>query len=136
MQHLPRWLVSIVFILGLWLIVQPVSLPTQAAGPWYVATTGSDTNSCLSTALPCATLNGVLTKAQAGDDIYVAGGTYVDTGDAVAVIAKGVQISGGWNPAFTAQITTTILDAQNQRRGVSVSAGSQASLDHITIQNG
>ena len=49
-----------------------ISHEVQAAGPWYVAVTGSDMEGdCLSVLTPCATINGAIGKASPGDTIYV-----------------------------------------------------------------
>ena len=39
-----------------------VATGANAAGPWYVAPTGDDTNDCLVPATPCMTINGALMK--------------------------------------------------------------------------
>lgn len=54
--------------------------PAAAAGPWFVAPLGLNTNNCLSAGTPCATVTGVLAKAGFvdGDVINVANGTYLD----------------------------------------------------------
>jgi len=52
------------------------SAALAAAATWYVATTGDDTNDCLTTSTPCATINGAIGKAIDGDTILVASGTY------------------------------------------------------------
>ena len=72
--------------LGLTITITMFSSPQEtarAAGPWYVAPGGNDSNSCLSTAEPCATINVAIGKAFGGDTIYVATGTYTSTGDEV-----------------------------------------------------
>lgn len=43
--------------------------PVRAAGPWYVAPGGNDSNDCLNPATTCATINGALGKASSGDTI-------------------------------------------------------------------
>ncbi len=103
--------------------VSPVTLNLLNVAAWYVSPTGNNSNGCLLPTAPCATLNGALIKAQPGDDIYVADGLYSDMGEAVAIIDRSVQISGGWNAAFTAQTGTSVLDGQGQRRGVSNTTG-------------
>ena len=57
------------------LFVAVLVLHAQAA-TWYVATSGNDSNSCLTTASPCLTFNGAYQKATGGDSIEVAAGTY------------------------------------------------------------
>jgi hypothetical protein len=55
--------------LAILLWVPAASSVGNAAGPWYVAPGGDDANSCLSPAAPCATINGAIGKATAGDTI-------------------------------------------------------------------
>ncbi len=103
---------------------------------YYVATTGSDSNSCTAPALPCATINGAIGKAAAsGDTIKVAVGTYTGTGTEVVLINKSVTLSGGWDATFTTQSGSTI-DGQNARRGMTVDSGVTATVERFTIQNG
>jgi hypothetical protein len=79
----PRFSVRRIAIL---LVLQSCALQLTlcAATSLYVAPTGDDTNSCVSIAEPCQTINGALAKAGAGDTIYVAIGTY--TGTALEVV--------------------------------------------------
>jgi Zn-dependent metalloprotease len=102
---------------------------------WYVADTGSDLNSCASELTPCATINTAIEKAEIGDTIKVATGTYLGSGTEVVNIPKSITLSGGWDASFTSQIGTSIIDGQGARRGV-YSAGDPVSIDSFTIQNG
>ncbi|UCH58715.1 MAG: hypothetical protein JSV61_10905, partial [Anaerolineales bacterium] len=103
---------------------------------WYVATTGDDSNSCLSTGAPCATINGAIGKASSGDTIYVSNGTYTGTGDEVVLIDKDITLSGGWDASFTAQSGTSTIDGDGVSRGVTVNTGVTATIDHFTVKNG
>jgi hypothetical protein len=80
---------------GALVIITLASQPTRAAGPWYVAPCGDDGNSCLSPGAACATINGALGKADPGDTIYVATGTYTGTGDEVVLLDKDATLSEG-----------------------------------------
>lgn len=64
----------------------------QAAGPWYVSTTGSDTNDCLSPATACLTLQAAINYASAGDTINVEAGIYPYAG--VVTVNKTLNIRG------------------------------------------
>jgi len=119
------------------MVVILVTQPARAAGPWYVATTGSDSNSCLSSAAPCATINGAIGKASSGDTIYVATGTYTaSAGSEVVLINKDITLSGGWNGGFTTQSGMATIDGEGARRGMTVNGGIIATIDRFTIQNG
>ena len=85
---------------------------------WYVATTGSDANSCSTPVAPCATINGAIGKAGSADTIEVAVGTYTGTGSRVVTIGATLRLSGGWNPGFTTQTGVSVIDGQNSRQGV------------------
>lgn len=50
--------------------------PVAAASNWYVATTGLDTNDCMTVGTPCMTIQAAIDKASAGDTIHVAAGVY------------------------------------------------------------
>jgi hypothetical protein len=108
----------------------------RAAGPWYVAPGGNDSESCLSTAAPCATINGAIGKASGGDTIFVATGTYTDTGNEVVLIDRDITLSGGWDASFTTQSGTSTIDGEDTRRGVYIAEGVTTIIESFTIQNG
>src|SRR6185436_18715609 len=103
---------------------------------WHVAPTGNDSNSCLLPVSPCATINGALNKAVAGDTILVAAGTYTGSGNEVVLIDKSITLSGGWDASFTMQNGTSFIDGQGARIGVLATNAVSAVIDHFTIQNG
>src|SRR4051812_39671744 len=85
-------------------IVATLAAPVGAAtATLFVATTGSDSNSCLDALHPCLTLNGVLAQASPGDTINVGAGTYTSASDPVVDLTKSVTLNGGWDPSFTSQ---------------------------------
>ncbi len=102
---------------------------------WYVATTGSDTNSCSTVASPCGTINGAMTKAASGDTIKVALGTYLGSGIEVVDISNSLTLSGGWNSSYTSQTGRSIIDGQGVRRGI-YTTGAPVLINSFTIQNG
>ena len=105
---------------------------------WYVATTGSDANTCTSVASPCLTIDGAISKATAGDTILVAGGTYTSVSGFVVNINKNIKLSGGWNPAFTSRNTPTIIDGQNAHGGIAIgnTAPTVATIEYFRVSNG
>ncbi len=116
----------------------PHSLHARAAGPWYVALPplGNDSSSCLTTTDPCATINGAIAKASAGDMIYVAVGTYVgDSNSNVVTINKSLTFSGGWDVNFNTQTGRSIIDGQSVHRGI-YTTGALVTIDHFQIQHG
>lgn len=54
-------------------IKEDIEVPT---GPWYVATTGSDKDDCLSIKTACATITAAIAKASAGQEVIVEAGEY------------------------------------------------------------
>ena len=113
--------------------------PARAAGAWYVAPGGDDSNTCLSSSQPCATIDGAIGKAASGDSVYVAVGTYTgSTSDAVVTIGKDLTLSGGWEAGFTTQAGMSTIDGQGGRRGLTIYSYSKITvmLENFTIQNG
>ncbi len=105
---------------------------------WYVSTSGYDTNSCVSTASPCATINGAIGKAPAGDTILVSSGAYTGTGSEVVLINKSITLSGSWDSNFTTQSGVSVIDGQGLRRGITIPYGTAVTvvIEQFTIQNG
>jgi uncharacterized repeat protein (TIGR01451 family) len=131
------WLGIAMLALGTLLIVIPSSRPIRAAGPWYVAPGGDDVlNDCLSVGAPCATINGAIGKASAGDTIYVAVGTYTGTGNEVVLIDKDITLSGGWDAGFGTQDGMSTVDGEESRRGVTANSGVTATVESFLIENG
>ncbi|HKZ68544.1 MAG TPA: choice-of-anchor Q domain-containing protein, partial [Anaerolineales bacterium] len=116
----------------------PAHSPALQATTRFVATTGVDTGNCSSSASPCLTINYAIGQAAAGDTIKVAIGLYTYSGieSGVAQITKDLTISGGWNGTYVLQTDLSVLEGQNQRRGIIVNFGVVASADHLLIQNG
>ena len=129
-----RFYFVLILVIGLLTVTAPQ--PAHAAGPWYVATTGNDNNDCLGPTTPCATINGAIGKASAGDTINVAIGTYTGSGTEVVLIDKDITLSGGWDPTFTTQSGTSSIDGQESRRGVTVNSSLTAQMERFTLQNG
>jgi Zn-dependent metalloprotease len=105
---------------------------------WYVSTTGSDSNDCLSPASACASINGAVNKAGSTttDTILVEAGTFTGSGGEVVLLDKDVVLLGGWNTGFTSQDGTSIIDAELARRGVKVVLGVEAYIERFTVMNG
>ena len=82
-KHLPRLLglllLMSLLLAGAWTLFgrMETAVAETTGGPWYVnASTGNDANSCLSAGSPCATVGGAFAKADPGDTIHIAAGTY------------------------------------------------------------
>ncbi|MCB8979285.1 MAG: DUF1565 domain-containing protein [Ardenticatenaceae bacterium] len=78
---------------GLWTLFSQMETAVAEinGGPWYVnASTGNDGNACLSAGSPCATIGGAFAKADPGDTIHIAAGTY----DEALVLNHAVNLLG------------------------------------------
>ncbi len=119
---------------------QDNSLTFAGGTSLYVATSGSDSNDCLTISTPCQTINAAIGKAAVvGDTIYVATGIYTGSGTDVVLINKNVTLSGGWNASFAAQDSRSTIDGQNVRRGITILQINKdvvVTVDYFTIQNG
>ncbi len=103
-----------IFVFVALAVSMPLAQPAIAAGPWYVAPSGSDSNACDSPAAPCATINAALGKPAcvAGDTIRVAIGEYRGTGEQIVLLNKSVTLAGGWDAGFATQAGTSTIDGQ------------------------
>ena len=105
---------------------------------WYVTPGGHDSNDCLTPLTSCLTINGALGKATftPGDSILVQEGTYTGSGDQVVFIDKDVTLSGGWDTAFSSQITRSTIDGESARKPIHVEPSVVAFLENFKITNG
>ncbi|MEA5079899.1 MAG: M4 family metallopeptidase [Anaerolineaceae bacterium] len=112
---------------------EPEDLPIEPEADggkiiWYVsASAGNDTNDCLTTSTPCATIQAAVTKAAEGDSIFITAETYTGTTNSVVIIQKSLNLVGGWDSVFTTRVGNTRLDGQNTLRGIKV-----ARIDELT----
>ncbi len=134
-----RLLDCLIFVSLALFCFSPTGTPSRAAGLWYVATWGDDTNNdCLTPSAPCASINGVLAKPGFGDGetIKVGVGTYYGTGDEVVVVNRSATLSGGWDASFTWQAGLSTIDGQQARRGVYIGRNAVVGIDRFDIRNG
>lgn len=101
-----------------------VLLPAQAAGPWYVAPGGSDSNDCLSAGAACEHIAAAIAKASAGDMIQIAAGVYAES----LAVDKSLTFIG-------ADAATTIVDGGGTNRIMNIT-GAAVSIQGITLRNG
>jgi hypothetical protein len=127
---------------------------------YYVATTGTDSSGCGTTALPCRSIQYAVNLAQSGDTIKVAGGTYTYpdlnlspacygasiTPPVVCIVNENLTLLGGFSTSDWSNSDPlaypSIIDGQNQYRGVALygmdpnQALASLDLEDFTIQNG
>lgn len=96
----------------------PAGVAGQSAKILYVTPEGDDTQECLTVATACQTISAALDKAQTGDTVRVATGTYFYKRNPanpdsryIFLIFKSITLSGGWNAAFSAQTGFSVADA-------------------------
>lgn len=115
--------------------------PARAAGSvWCVAPTPATTTAPCANGDAITSLQGAINRAQPGDTIHVARGTYTGGSEAVIrIFATSLTIIGGYAPgawaAPTVDPSLTVIDAQNGRRGALI-GGAAVLLANLTIQNG
>ena len=124
----------LILVFGLVAIPSPPS--ARAAGPWYVAAAGTDSNDCLSPGSACATINAAINRAAAGDTIRIGGGHYTGINNEVVFVDRDVILSGGWDETFSDQPGFSTIDGEGVRRGMHIERGFSAVVDHIKVQNG
>lgn len=131
-----------------------VAVAQRGTGVIRIASYGENVNTCGSPEQPCRTLAYGVKRANAGDTVLVAQGTYTfdsgtvppipcsDSGTTSAVLcvaSKSLTILGGYSGSDWAiadpEHYPTIIDGQNAYRGVSLQNGTYR-MEGFTIQNG
>jgi len=98
-----------------------------AATTWYVnRASGSDSNTCLSSAMACKTIGHAISNATSGDSIRVAAGTYKEN------LSVGFSLN-----LVGAGTSATIIDGGGVNTVVTISAASaHVTLSGLTITHG
>jgi len=157
--------ITLILVLGLmatlvWMVGFPTSREVQAmpAAPLAlevraldaefirVATTGEDTEGCgVEEEPPCRTMQYAVDKAQAGDEIRVAAGTYneIDSRESltqVVYLTKSLTIRGGYTTSDWTmpdpEANPTTLDAQGQGRVMVISPTITIHLEGLRLVGG
>jgi hypothetical protein len=121
---------------SLFSIIKISAFNSPTSGTLYVVESGDDTNSCISSDYPCATIQGAINKASENDTVFVATGIFTSASEYVVLIDKSIILSGGWNPTFTSQDERSTIDGENSRAGIRINNGVNAEISHFIIQNG
>jgi len=97
----------------------------QAAGTtWYVATTGDDSNDCLSPATPCLTIQAAIAKASSSDTVHLGPGTYSEN----VAIDRSLTLQGE-------NRQTTVINGSGSGYVVYVAA-SHTTITGVKVTNG
>src|SRR5262245_32556894 len=124
---------------GALMLVFQLVQAAPAAPARFVAANGA--GSTCTQATPCQ-LQQALSLAVNGDLIYVKQGTYTGSGAAVITVSHSITLFGGWSGNASGPIVRnpatypTLIDGQNHRRGMFVSAGITPTIDGFVIKNG
>jgi parallel beta-helix repeat protein len=126
-------------VLAVFLSLITTTIPAQSA-VFYVRTDGSDTNSGTSWELAKQTVQAGLDAASAGDEVWVAAGTYVQR----ITLKNGVALYGGFTGSEMLleerdfEANETILDGNKQGNVVSspYTSTTATRIDGFTIRNG
>lgn len=130
----------LVMSVGLGLVISLGGRPVVGAGVLHVSTTGADTNDGRSWETAKRTVTAGLAAATAGDEVWVAGGTYVER----ITLKAGVVLYGGFvgNELQLSQrdwaANVTILDGNASGSVVTAPAGATGAtrIDGFVIRNG
>ncbi len=121
------------------LLTSPV--PAQAAPTGtirYVAVYGSDDSDCTNGGDPCRTVQYALSRADPGDALWIAKGSYAGT----MVVNKSIALEGGYSSGgwiwvrLSCDPSSTVLDGLGAGRVVNVSSGVAITINCLTIANG
>lgn len=119
----------------------------DAAGLWYVAPSGTNTNDCRSSTTACRTIGGAVAKAASGDTITIAAGTYIEQltimdttlhlvgAGAAATIIDGMSATPGPELATNATLSLTGATLRNGDLGVYIDPSGIVTLNDVIVRN-
>lgn len=108
-------------------------------GDLFVTPTGSGT--MCTQAQPCD-LQTALGTASDDDTIYIAGGIYTSSGEAVVTVTQSFKLYGGWDGTTTTPVVrdpdayATTLNGEDMRRVVNISGNISPTIDGLIITGG
>ncbi len=139
-SHLVSCLTTSGLLLAGLFLLMGASAKIARANPGDLFVTPGGSGDC-SAASPCD-LQTALVAAADGDSIYMAQGTYTNSGGAVVTLTRSLSLYGGWDgsaatpPALDPQAYLTTINGEAARRGVFVGSGITVTLQGLAITNG
>jgi len=97
--------------------------------------TGSDTSDCSDPLVPCQTIGHAIGQAVSGDELHIAGGTYLEN---LVIDGKGLLLRGGYtvgSSGFVPGRAETIIDGGGVDRTL-VMSGGDSTLHRLTVTGG
>lgn len=129
----------VLFTAVLWLADLALPLAHADPGTLFVKPTGSGT--ACTAAAPC-TLATALAQARTGDTVYLAAGTYTGSGSAVITVTRSITLLCGWDGSMAYPVVrdpdryVSVIDGQNQRRGICIDGAGRCTVDGCTVVRG
>lgn len=120
------WITVIVLCLVYVIVPRLPLMPALAATTWYVSSSGSDSNDCLTSPTACRTIGGAIGKASSGDTISIAAGTYDEN---LTQLYKNMTLQG-------AGASQTIIDAGGVASAIGVLSSTVLTISGVTLQDG
>jgi parallel beta-helix repeat protein len=117
-------------VVGLALCALPLRMEAAVITLFVSSMSGSDANTCTSAGSPCKTIGHAISLAGSGDTINVAAGSYTTPNETFPLtISQSLTIVG-------AGATSTVIDAVQTNRVISVNGTAAVSISGVTIQGG
>lgn len=104
---------------------EELTFTTLLSTDYYVSTTGNDMNSCLTPAAPCRHVQTAIDRADDGDAVVIAPGTYSEN----LSISKNLVIEGS-------PMSPSVIDGHQSGSTVFVDSGLRVALQNLWIMNG
>lgn len=130
MNHVATFIVAILVFSSISFVSQALPPPPIPKDLFVDDSGGNNSNDCLTSITACLTIvtggGAALTKANSGDTIYIAAGTYPES----------VQIGTKLLTLIGEDVSTTIIDATGLSTALLIYGGHTISVSNITFSNG
>lgn len=127
------------FMLVLFGLLFATSGHVHAAGTWYVAPDGIDTNTCQLPAEPCKTISAAIDKAASGDTIQIAAGTYAEsvdtTGKSLMFLGTGQATTILDGSMYLAKTEVVSEISIQHSTSIFIESGANVTLNNVSVRN-